>query len=237
MNKILLSTLVITSLLIAEEPTNELITHTELGYIETDGNTDTQTFNIDSKAEKSINNHMFTLSLDAQYATNDGNETKNKYVAEANYDYSFTKRLSFGYLLGYKDDKFSGFDYQLYTGPTLKYVAIKSETQKLKVGANVLYTEDKYENLNEANEYAAYGLSLVYGWEISKTLKFAQDLGYRAEIDDGENYFAFSKTGFTSKVSDIFSAGVSYKIDYINLPALGKEYADKTLTANLIIDY
>jgi len=52
-----------------------------------------------------------------------------------------------------------------------------------------------------------------------------------------DTYFAFSKTALSTKFSDIFSAGISYKVDYSNSPATGKEYTDRTFTANLIIDY
>ena len=54
MKRILLSTLVASSLVMAAESTNELTTHTELGFIDTQGNTKTQTFNLDSKIKKNL---------------------------------------------------------------------------------------------------------------------------------------------------------------------------------------
>ncbi len=237
MKKILLSALVASSLVITAQAQSELVTHTELGFIDTQGNTQTQTFNLDSKVKKNIDSHVFTFTLDAQYATVDKVETKNKYVAELNYDYSFTNRLSFGYLLGFKQDQFSGYDYQLYTGPTLKYQVIKAEAHNLALGLNLLYTEDQVENVDNADGYAAYGASLVYAWQINKGLMFGQDFGYRSAFEDNENYFATSKTSLISKISDIFSAGLSYKVDYANMVPAGKEHSDKTFTANLIIDY
>ncbi len=234
MKKIILSALVASSIVMAAESSNELKTHTELGFIDTQGNTQTQTFNLDSKIKKNIDKHNFTFTLDAQYATLDKEEVKNKYVAELNYDYAFTDRLSFGYLLGFKQDQFSGYDYQLYTGPTLGYQVIKAEAHNLALGLNVLYTEDQIE---KADSYAAYGASLVYAWQINKGLMFGQNFGYRSAFEDNENYFATSKTSLVSKISDIFSAGLSYKVDYANLAPATKERTDRTFTANLIIDY
>ncbi len=41
-----------------------------------------------------------------------------------------------------------------------------------------------------------------------------------------------------TKISDVFSAGVSYKVDYTNEANLHhKEYSDKTFALNLILDY
>ncbi len=237
MKKILISTLITSSLVVAISAQDKLTAHAELGYIDTQGNTKTQTFNLDSEIKKNFDKHMFTLTLDSQYATTDKTETKNKYKAEASYDYAYTDRLSFGYLLGFKQDEFSGFDYQLYTGPTLKYQAIKEEAHNLALGLSILYAQDKIENINGTDGYAAYGADLVYAWQINEDLKFGQDLGYRSEFEDAKNYFVTSKTSLVSKISDIFSAGISYKVDYANTPPASKIHTDRTFTVNLIMDY
>ncbi|MCF6331494.1 MAG: DUF481 domain-containing protein [Sulfurimonas sp.] len=237
MKKILVSALITSSLVVSINAQDKLTTHAELGYIDTQGNTKTQTFNLDSEIKKNFDKHMFTLTLDAQYATTDKTETKNKYLVEASYDYAYTDRVSFGYLLGFKQDGFSGFDYQLYTGPTLKYQAIKTKAHNLALGLSILYAQDKVENTNDADGYVAYGASLVYAWQINEDLKFGQDLGYRSEFEDAKNYFVSSKTSLVSKISDIFSAGVSYKVDYANILPMDKVHTDRTFTVNLIMDY
>ncbi len=237
MKKILLSAIVASSVVMAAAPESKLVTHTELGFIDTQGNTRTQTFNLDASAKKNWGKHMFSLTVDAQYATTDDVENKNKYTVELNYDYSVTPKLAFGYLVGFKQDRFSSYDYQLYTGPAAKYTAIKSEGQNLNFEANILYAKDKFKVSKETNEYTAYRLAAFYDKQLLKDLKFFQELSYRADFSDSENFFAYSKTSLTSKISDILSAGLSYKVDYVNTPAPGKEYTDRTFTANLIIDY
>ena len=265
MKRILLSTVVVSSLVMASEPDlkkdDKLITHTEFGYIETQGNTRTQTFNLESKVKKGWGKHIAHLLLDGQYASDKGDEIKNKYLIELEYDYEFTDRLAFDYLVGYKQDRFSGYDYQFYTGPGVKYKAIKTKKHNLSLEASALYSADDIEDTDYDNtgsiikypnpdnkvtvrtkkgykdEYAAARAKLVYNWQILDNLKFDQELSYRCDLGDIDTYFAFSKTALNTKISDIFSAGISYKIDYSNNPATGKEYADRTFTANLIIDY
>ncbi|QOY54720.1 DUF481 domain-containing protein [Candidatus Sulfurimonas marisnigri] len=238
---------------------SEFMTHTELGYITTSGNTNTETFNLDAKVKKNWGSHVVTLSALMQYGTESEIENKNRVVVELEYDYDITDRLSFGYLVGYKDDKFSGFDYQLYTGPGAKYKAIKTATQKLSLEGNILYAldsiQDTYKdglgnvvsypfpagsiNQNDGvnNSYASYRAKAIYNWQALENLKFNQELSYRSEFSDSQNYFAYSKTSFSSKVSDIFSAGVSLQADYVNKPAVGKTSTDRTITFNLIADY
>jgi len=265
--KIVLSALVASSLVMAEDidftQTNKLVTHTEFGYISTEGNTETETYSLDSKVTKGFDNHLFMLSFDGQYASDAEYETKNKYILELEYDYELTSRFAVDYLVGYKDDKFSGFEYQAYTGPGAKYKAIMNDTHNLSLDTNILYSEDSIEDVKhdangdvieypnpdemvvdtsktikgEIDDYIAIRVGFLYDWKITETLNFTQEATYRVDTEDTDVYFAYSKTAFSSKISDFFSAGLSYKVDYINEPAESKEHSDKTLTATLTIDY
>lgn len=264
MKKIALSLVVASAFALAvhadEKNPHQLVTHTELGYMETSGNTQTKTFNLDAKAKKGWGKHIANFMFDGQYASNDGIETKNKFVTELTYDYEFTKRFAFNYLAGYKKDRFSGFEYQLYTGPGAKYKAIVSDKHTLAFDAGVLYSMDRYEatyvdgtgatiayptstagaTLQSAaynNDYTSYRVKGVYNWQVLENLKFDQELTFRGSFEASDNYFVFSKTALSSKISDILSAGLSYKVDYVNVPAESKVSTDKTITANLIIDY
>ena len=243
-------------------PKEELKTHTELGYIRTTGNTNTTTYNLESKLERNWGKHKFALAFDGQYADDKGVESKNKFFVELEYDYEFSKRFAFNYLVGYKQDKFSAFDYQIYTGPGAKYKAIVSPEHKLSIEGNILYSVDEYTQVdyadtakttviaypNAANKpvlatdpsfsdtYAAYRVKGVYTWQMFKNLKFDQEVSYRGSLEDTNRYFIYSKSALSSKISDIFSVGISYKVDYVNEAGDSKN-TDTTLTANLIVDY
>jgi len=250
MKKITLSLVLASSLMLAATPDtkkdNALVTHTELGYIETQGNTETKTFNLDSKVKKGWGANIFTLTFDGQYASDNQIETKNKYFVELEYDYEITDRLAFNYLAGYKADKFSGFAFQLYTGPGAKYKAIVSDNHNLSIDANLLYAKDSYDAVYSGptisqqgyeDQYASYRVKAVYNWKMLENLKFDQEVSWRGSFETTNKYFIFSKSALTSKLSDTFSAGISYKVDYAQVPATGKEDTDTTFTANLIIDY
>ena len=241
MKKIILSAVALSALALsaqaAEKNPDALVTHTEMGYIQTDGNTKTKTFSLDANVKKAWGKHQTTLKLDGQYGSADDLEVKNKYLIELNYNYSFTKMLAFNYLAGYKSDRYAGFAYQAYTGPGLKYQAIKNDAHNLALSGNILYSSDEsYAQPRDTNNYSGYRAELVYGWQMLKNLKFIQEASIRGDFEDSSNYFAHSKTEFTSKLSDIFSAGISYKLDYVNRPLAAKT-TDSTFTFNLIMDY
>ena len=226
----------------AKLPQNQdIMSHIKFGYIQTDGNTDTQSFSLDGTIEKAWGDNSAKFVFDAQYGKADEVLNKKKYFTELQYGYLFTSTLSFTYVVGYKYDFFSSYDYQAYTGPGLKWATYKSDRQKLDLEGAVLYSQDKFANVtppeDELNTYSSYLAKLAYKLQILENLKFNQDLSYRSAFEDSDNYFIFSESKLSSKISDIFSAGVSYKIDYTNQVAAGIEQRDNTLSAFLSLDY
>jgi len=244
MKKIVLTSLIATSLLMAADAQNqEIVTHTKIGYTQTDGNTNTEDFTLEGKITKEWDVNSLSLTLDAQYGKLESDTTKQKYFAELEYGYKFTSALTFSVVLGYKNDKFSSYNYQSYVGPGVKYNAIKSDLQTLDVEASLLYSKDELQDAYVAttpdfvDAYGSYKAKLTYELQVLENLKFNQEASYRASFDDSENYFVFSKSELSTKLSDIFSAGVSYKVDYTNQVVAGIEKTDTTLTAFLSLDY
>lgn len=209
----------------------------EAGYTLNSGNSDTEALNMDGKMSGNWDLHSFELSMLWQYGADHDVKNTARFVGELLYDYKLSQRVSLDYLGGYKDDEFSGFDYQFYTGPGAKYVTIQTDFQDLTIDGNLLYAKDKIFGGYDRS-YAAYRLQGVYNMQLLENLKFHQIFNYRSEFSDVENYFMYSKTAFSTELSPMFSAGIAYYIDYINKPALpGKTSTDKVFTFNLIADY
>ncbi|ABB43327.1 Putative salt-induced outer membrane protein-like protein [Sulfurimonas denitrificans DSM 1251] len=209
----------------------------EIGYVSNSGNTNTEAFNADTKLTNRWDLHSLEASMLMQYGTENNKESKNRFLGELLYDYKLSKVLSLNYLVGYKDDKFSGYDYQFYTGPGAKYVLIETDYHDLNLDGNFLYVKDKIYG-EPINSYLGYRIKGVYNMQMLENLKFHQTLSFRSEFSDVQNYFLYSKTAFTTKLSDIFSAGIAYHIDYTNHPPFsGKTSTDKMFTFNLIADY
>ncbi len=263
MKKVLSLALAASALLLADgSDADALKTHTELSYVQTQGNTDTNAFSVDFSANKNWGAHKAKFDIDMLYGSENQVESKNKVIAEFNYDYQFAEQFAINYLAGYKRDRFSGFEYQFYTGPGIKYIVLSSDAHKLDFQANVLYSADEgmdkyYDGVSgdeikypypdgtsgatkedgKSDDYTGYVAKANYSWQIMENLKFLQEASYRGDFEESERYFVNSKTAFESKISDFFSMGISYKVDYTNLPPEGKEYSDRTFMTSLIIDY
>ena len=220
-----------------KEDDEALKVHTEFGFVSTKGNTNTLNYSLDTKVQKSFGKNEWTFLADGEYTSDNDVRTKNKYFLELDYGYKLNEELYLEYITAYKFDEFSGYDYQVYTGPGLKYKVLNSETQTLDLSSALLFSKDKLEIDPAAYNYTSYRAKLEYSWQMFKNLKFEETLTYRTDVTKVEDYFVYSKTAFISKLSDIFSVSISYKIDYINMAAIGKDKTDKTLAANLIADF
>jgi len=220
-------------------PNEQVMTTIRLGYISTTGNTETETFSLYADAKKAWNKHNVSLVLDGQYGSTDSTETVNKVFVEGNYGYSFIASLSMTAVAGYKNDKFSSYNYQSYAGPGLKWLTYKSTIQELSLEGSILYAKDdaKAANTGLEESYGAYRAKLLYSLNILDNLKFEQEASFKGSFDESDNYFIFSRSALSSKISDMFSAGVSYKVDYANLVLAGIKQQDNTLEAFLSIDY
>ncbi len=228
----------------AQLPQDQSIkTNVKLGYMKTDGNTDTETFSLDGSFKKAWGKNSGSITFDAQYGNAENVVTKNKYFVELEYGYLFTGSLTANMVVGYKNDKFSSYSYQTYVGPGIKYGALSSSRQKLDIEASLLYSSDNLQGQYEAAQpdfvenYGSYKAKALYELNILDNLKFNQELSYRASFDDSQNYFIFSKSELSSKISDIFSAGVAYKIDYTNHVSTNIKKRDNTLSAFLSLAY
>lgn len=232
--KIVITSLVAASIL----PANDLgiASHAELGYVGTSGNTKTETFSFDGSVQKQLNEHIFTIKANGAYVTNDDIVSKEKVATELTYDYKFTQTFTFDYTVGYKKDSFSGYKYEAFTGPGMKYFALNNEQQNLNFTLSALYYRQK-PDISKLEEYSLAKVQGEYSHKLSDTLKFIQELSYSTAFEDTDTYFIDSKSALTSKISDILSAGLSYKINYVNLVPVGIQHNDTTLALNMIIDY
>lgn len=87
----------------------------ELGYVQTSGNTETQTLNAKLKLNQNLQAWENVYGLEALNASQAEQTSAEKYTAKAQGNRLLTaKDYAFG-LLSYDDDRFSGFDYEATT--------------------------------------------------------------------------------------------------------------------------
>jgi len=233
--KLLLISIALTSALVGEP----LKTHTELSYMTSSGNSDTDTFSLKSELSKKFNDiHSVNGKITALYVTDsNGDAIANQHHLEGKYNYTFSSDF-FAYLkANYTKDKFSGYNYRYTIGPGFGYhIPIRDKAHSLDLSLGALYSEDKIEADDSTETYQSSEVELKYVWNIQENLKFKEDISYRTDLDKTENYYADSVTSIEQKLSDKLSLGLSYTIKYQNESPTYKN-TDRIFLTSLIIDY
>ncbi len=243
---------VLTTLFAGEE--ENFAAHAELSYANTAGNTESQDIAGKLKFKYPFYQNAIRFEANVLYSENknfdengsyiDTVATKNRWDAEANYDYNFNDSLAFNYIAGAKGNEFSSYKYQAYTGPGAIWTAFKNDNHDLKFQGNIMWAWDEHREPYEVgstktlHSYAAYQASMDYLFKITASSKFIQYLMYRSEFEDSSNYFGKSKTALESKINSVFSMGVSYTVDYTNKIAENvRSHTDRVFLASLIADF
>lgn len=211
----------------------------ELSYVNTSGNTDTQSLagKLDMKKEGRLNRYFIGGSY--QRAEDSGEETSDKLLVESRYERVLTERL-FGLITaGYLRDKFSGYDFRAYAGPGAGVELLRNPAQRLQGLLSILYNHDEFSaGTASTDDYATAKATLKYRWKPLETLTFKETFDYSTSLEETERSFIDSVTGVEVKVNGNISIGVNYTINYQNRPPSEElRHTDTSLLTTLIIDY
>ncbi len=210
----------------------------ELSYVNTSGNTDTQTLagKLQMKKKGIINRYF--LNGNVLQAESEGSKTSNRISLKGRWERVFSERL-FGLLTaGYFRNKFSGYDFRVFGGPGIGYDLIKTEKHKLQSLISLIFYHYKLKNSDGHLTGRAGKATAKYEWEIQENLKFKETLDYLNSIKDTDRYFIDSETSIEVKINSALSLGISYIVNYQNqLPSLELEHTDTIFLTTLIIEF
>ena len=211
----------------------------EISYVNTSGNTDTQTFagKFEIKREGYVNRYF--LDGSALRAESDGEETSNKFLLEGRWERVFTERF-FGLLTGgFSRDTFSGYDYRVFGGPGIGYDFIKTDQHIVKGLLSFIYYYDEFSVSDKGtDDYLAGKATLKYEGKIRENLTFKETFNYFASFEDTDRFFVDSDTSMEVKINSTLSLGVSFLINYQNeLPSPDLQHTDTTFLTKLIVDF
>ncbi len=147
----------------------------ELGFVNTSGNSDTQSINAKFGLSKETENWLHKANLSFLKNEADDETTAEKYNLALQSDRKLDER-SFLFIIGnYEEDEFSGFDYQTSVGVGYGYHVILSEEHKLTLEIGPGYRVSAVEDDKDEKE-TTLRLGELYAWKISETAEFNQYL-------------------------------------------------------------
>lgn len=211
----------------------------ELSFVNTSGNTNTQTVvaRLEAKKEGLVNRYYANGNF--LRVEDSGTESSNKLKLEGRWERVLTRR-AFGLVTaGWLRDRFSGYDMRAWGGPGVGYDIIKSGAHTLKASATLLWYHDEFSTGADASErYLSARAGADYAWKVRENLSFAQTLDYNTSLKETDRYFIDSITSVEVKVNGRVSLGVNYTVNFQNRPpAPDLRHTDTALLTALIIDF
>jgi putative salt-induced outer membrane protein len=204
-----------------------------LGYVNTSGNTNTETliFKIDAAYE--IEKWKHEANFDTLNTSTDDVSTADRMRLNAQSNYKFRERDYFFGSFYWEDDEFSGFEYQtkLIVGYGRKI--IKTDKHELDGEVGPGYRYFKPDN-SPSDDEALLRLAGKYKWTISDYSNFTQDLFY----DYGEQQEEWrSVTALRTSVYESLALRLQYEVRYLDVVPVGTNNYDRTTTVSLDYEF
>jgi putative salt-induced outer membrane protein len=218
-----------------EEKSSPWTTSAELGYVNTSGNTNTETlvFKFDTAYE--IEKWKHQGHFETLKTTTDDVTTADKMLVTAQSDYKFTKRDYFFGLVSYEDDRFSGFEYQAKLSVGYGRKVILTERHELDAEIGPGYRNFKVDNAPDSEDEAFARLAAKYKWAISDNSEFKQDL----VADFGEKQDEWkSITAIKSNINKTLALKLSYTVKYLDeVPDPTVDHYDRETAATIVYTF
>ena len=214
-------------------PASKWSSEIELGYLETSGNTDTQSLQTKGKiVNERVNwKHKATIEI-IKKEENEITTAKRTYIT-AKSDYNINP-LSYLFLaLSYEKDDFSGYDKQYSEAVGYGYHVIKQEdmTLDLEIGAGA---RQSYLTTNgTTNETIAKG-ALDFKWKFSKSSTFTQLIGIESSQ---ENTITRSSSAIKIQINGNLSTRLSHSIKNSTSVPVGKKKTDAESMITLVYSF
>ncbi len=212
--------------------------HTELSFVKTSGNTNTETVSLKFDVNREEEKNKLLLKGSGLYSKTEGKESASKLNITGRWERLFTLRF-FSYLtLGFKTDKFSGYEYRINGGPGIGYYLIKDDRKELKLLSSILYYKDrKYVEPFEEDSYTSSETEISLKIYLRENVLFKHLTNYSISLNDYSKYFVTSEISLEVMVNNHISLGVGYQVYYQNkIPDPSIKRLDTTFLTSLIIN-
>jgi putative salt-induced outer membrane protein len=239
---------------------------TELGFVTTTGNTQTENISVKNTYKYKWTGTRFQFDASMlraeqtdRTASNVGGDliveemtTTNAeaYRLATKLSHDLTKRLFTYGTVSWERDRFAGIESRYVAGAGLGYQVIKTDTSMLAFELGLDYTDEQTVGADDGDSFAGMRAAMDYEWKFSETARLNQDLEFLENLEETSDYRINSLTSVTAALTSKLALKTSYTIKYDNEPVVEALTAvgfdpvmfefDKTdtiLSASLVINF
>ncbi len=218
---------------IAQEEPKFWSSDVELGAVFTSGNTEQESLKVRFDTERTGEKYTNTFHFDTYQASEDGNDTADKFYMFYRLGYDLGNDRSLYGRLAYEQDEFSGFDeqYNLTVGYAQNLLVRDNLTITGEAGVGARYTEL---STNEDDTEALVRLASLLTWQVSENAVFKQFLGF--EIGE-ELTTSRSDTSLESNIIGNLAMKLAVSVKHNSEVLPGKDKTDTESTVTLVYKF
>ncbi len=223
-------------LALAQEGDKPWKSNVELGYVSTDGNSETSTLKVRATAAYESESWRNDTQLEALNSEEGSERSAERYFASNKTGYKFSEtNYVFGYL-SYEDDRFSGYDWQGVVAAGFGYRALETETLlwDLEAGPGYRYSKVQDSTLSDDEEELILRAYTNFEWKISDSATFQQELS--SEIGQDKTV-SRSDTSLKSTIIGALAMKLSYTVRYTDNVPPGTRHADTETAVTLVYSF
>jgi len=220
---------------VAQESGTKWKKEAELGYVATSGNTETQTLSAKAKAEAELTKWRHKAGIEMLQSEDDNSTIAEKYNVYGQTNYKFAETQYAWGTLGYEDDRFSGFKYQVTAaaGYGIRVINKEAMTLDFEAGPGVRIIELDAANSDSDSE-GVFRIAGNFQWDVSETAHFSQEL--TSEI--GEDItISKSVTALQSQVNGSLAMKLTYTLKNTSDVPVGIKETDTETAVTLVYSF
>ena len=210
----------------------------ELGFIETNGNSDTQSLNGKFNLSREKDALKTSLKTEALTSKENGNASKEKYTSTLKADYSLDEYDYLTSTLNYEDDRFSGYEYQYTFALGYGYRAWNDEDGKLDLEIGPGYRRNVLDQRNDqgkkVEDEAVGRAALNLQVNLSSNAKFTEVI----TIEGGDaNVIYKSDMGLESALIGALAMKINYQVKYTEEVPEDTENTESQVAVTLVYNF
>ena len=207
---------------------------TEVGYVETTGNSKSASANVSSEYNKKWKRAILTLRGTHISASQNDITNAESYSLSEKVDVPLNLRFYLYQLLGWEKDRFAGIDYRYNIQLGGGYKILDTEKNRLSGEVGNDYTIEKYTSGDDESFGSLKGY-LKYVYSFSEHAKFSQEGEILYNLERSDDTRVNSITALSASLSANLALKISYTIKYDKSPAPGFKKTDTILTSSIIL--
>lgn len=218
--------------LVAQDPPKPREFTADVGFVNTQGNTQVTTLNLGEKLILRAGRWEHRQLFGSVYGSQDGKQTSNLLFTNLRSDFALNPRLAIFGFAGYDRNTFAGISrrFEQALGLAAKLLTLDSDVWTVEAGlaANQQRSVD-----GATNDFASVRSGTTYRHNFSKAAYFLQAVEFLPNLDVSEDYRVNTESALVAPLSTHLSMKVGYVIRYDNLPEPGRLANDRIFTSGL----